>query len=182
MKLMGALALIALLAGCGAAAPTPSPTPTPAPSPTPLIIYVTPSPTAVPTASPTENPTATLAAAHDIAITFTLHGNPFGTGREIAGNDTVCWGDGGYSDINTGMQATIYDATGTVIGFATFRSDGQTTETYNGSPTACSFGTTALGVPDASLYGIEVGRRGTVQFARSDLAASGWLAELSLGQ
>lgn len=86
-----------------------------------------------------------------------------------------CYGDGGYSDIDTGMQATVHDAEGKVIGFATF--------TEPGVPASgrCTYTTVVPNVPESAVYGVEVGRRGEIRYKASELAAANWTAYLSLG-
>lgn len=84
-----------------------------------------------------------------------------------------CAGTGGYSDIAAGLQFTIKSATGTILGFGPFSKS-----TYH--PTECVL-EGAANVPDAEIYSIEAGRRGSVNFARADLAANNWTAALTLG-
>jgi hypothetical protein len=122
-----------------------------------------------------------------VTIKVSVRGTALGGSGVLLGlSDTTCETRGGYSDVGIGMQATVHDPSGTVIGFSTFEDVGVSTETEIGPlggpiPTECTFTTIARSVPDAPSYGIEVGSRGTVQFRQADLAAHNWAAELSLG-
>lgn len=47
--------------------------------------------------------------------------------------------------------------------------------------TECRFTAYAYEVPSAPFYSVDLGRRGSVQFSKSDLAATNWVAEISIG-
>jgi len=177
-----AICVALLVAACGGAAATPQ------------IIYITPPPPsagpvqeATPSTAPTRRPTTepTL-ATHDITVKMAVRGQPFGESGTLLGvGENGCETRGGYSDIGPGMQATIHNPAGDVIGFATFETPGLRTQSMEGPlglvPTECTFTTLVRDVPEAESYGIEVGSRGTVQFSDDELAAAAWFAELSIG-
>lgn len=167
------------VAACGQAA-----------APTAQIIYVTPAPvsatpTSVPSARPTERPSPTP-TTHDITVQVAVTGYPFGESQTLLGvGETGCETRGGYEDVGIGMQATIHDPSGEVLGFANFENPGLRTQSIEGpvglAPTECTFTTVVEDVPEAASYGIEVGRRGIVQFRNDELDESYWVASLSIG-
>jgi hypothetical protein len=120
-------------------------------------------------------------------VSVAVSGTAFGSSGVLTGlSDTTCQTRGGYNDVGVGMQAVIKDPAGTIIGFATFTKVGQSTETEQGPvgrvPTECTFTVLVEDVPDATSYDIEAGDRGSVLFSRSELAANGWVAEMTLGR
>lgn len=126
---------------------------------------------AAPTPSPSPTPSP---ATHAITVAIELRGDERSVDR--IGVTTTCRGAGGYSDMDIGTQFSIKDAAGVLIGFGSF------TESHYG-PLAfhCSLQGTAQNVPDQAVYSFEVGRRGTINYTREQLAANGWLAQLTLG-
>jgi hypothetical protein len=118
--------------------------------------------------------------AHTITGTFTL----LGQNEDSVSSDYVegefisvdggCAGTGRYDDIEAGLQVTVSNETGTVIGTGAL---GQGTEVDAG----CEFPFTVGNVPVAKFYKVEVGRRGTVNYSYADMEAASWKAELSLG-
>ena len=117
---------------------------------------------------------------------------------------TDCEGEGGYSDFGPGMNVTVRNGEGTIIGSGATRSltaedvpEGESEEVLAGassfsaaqqnaylSDAGFGFGCTVafeLEVPDAEFYEIEVGRRGELSYSRSELEAMDWDVELTLG-
>ena len=87
-----------------------------------------------------------------------------------------CWGQGGYDDIRIGLDVIIKDGTGTIIAKG---------ELWPGKKTdrnECTFPFYVSGVPSADFYEIEVGRRGSLVFSRSEMDYNGWQAHLQLGR
>lgn len=117
---------------------------------------------------------------HTITGTFTLLGqnedaitNEYIEGEFIS-VDGGCAGTGGYDDIEAGLQVTVSNESGTVIGTGAL---GQGTEVDAG----CEFPFKVENVPVAKFYKVEVGRRGTVSYSHADMEAASWKVELSLG-
>lgn len=78
---------------------------------------------------------------------------------------TGCHGAGGYDDITSGAQVTITDAAGATVGLG--KLGGGVMETAAGALTAsgCKFPFTVADVPTGKgFYGVEVSRRGKVQY------------------
>lgn len=164
-----------VLAGCQAAA-----------APTPQIIYVTPAPTV--TASPTASPQPTLTpipiytspspppvgSVHTIAggLTILGTGNTSVTYRASPGHNE-CHGQGGFSDVKTGMPVIVRNQDGTILGTGAMEAD---------ATGLCLWTFAIATVPEATFYSIEAGHRGAVTYSRADLAAAGWFVTLTLGQ
>lgn len=141
----------------------------PAPEPTP-----TPKPTSTPEPSPTPGPTPQLGKTDDgyrIGGTFVLRGL---NGDDFSSSSGMCFGLGGYQDIQPGAQVVVKDQTGDIVAVSTLEPD----------PTApagtCQF-VFFVDVPDAKFYSISVTHRGELVFSKQQLEANGWLVELSLG-
>lgn len=164
---LAAVALVAI--GCSSS-----------PAATPIIIYVTPPPTPAPTLAPTAavtpspspspSPTSTT---HTLQVQVALLA---GSDMHYTGTGDGCVSAGPYSDVAPGMQATIKDANGNILGIAEF-------ETPGTSPSLgeCDFTATATNIPEVPFYAVDLGRRGSVQFSLSELEQHGWVAGLSIG-
>jgi hypothetical protein len=87
-----------------------------------------------------------------------------------------CSGQGGYSDLTSGRQITVSDATGKVIGV------GQLSYGRAESEVTCRFPFEVKGLPAADFYGIELQRRGTLRYPIADLKARNWEVAFTLGQ
>ncbi|MBA2489231.1 MAG: hypothetical protein H0V36_07945 [Chloroflexi bacterium] len=88
---------------------------------------------------------------------------------------TTCWGTGGYSDIRAGMNVTVKDENGKLLGASSLGP---------GKPSGSSRCTFEFSVPDvaeANIYSIESGRRGALSYPRVELEAMGWSLGLSNG-
>ena len=79
-----------------------------------------------------------------------------------------CSGQGGYSDLTSGKQVTVTDASGKVIGV------GQLSFGRAESDVTCPFAFEVKGVPAADFYGIELQNRGTLRFSAVDMKAKNW--------
>jgi len=170
------LALIGLFViGCGGIAATP------------IVIYVTPPPptsaavTVTPVA-PTATPSPT-AAIHTITVDVLLYGNILSSPPDIlATSDTQCAGNGAYSDVAPGMQATVHDDAGRILGVSTFNDPGTIKERPAVYVTQCLFETVVPNVTDSPFYAVDLGRRGSVQFSKDELRAHNWIASITIGQ
>lgn len=77
---------------------------------------------------------------------------------------TECAGRGGYADIREGAAVTVTGPSGQVLGVGHL-GKGRSTSQYS-----CRFPFTVSVSPGQGFYGIEVARRGKVQYAEGDLA------------
>lgn len=114
-----------------------------------------------------------LAARHDITGTFTL----IDTDLEFSGISTsgdTCEGDGGYSDINQGVEVTVRDGTGKLLQTGSL---GEGT----GNLVRCEFPFTIKGVPETDFYSVEVGSRGDLSYSLDDMKANAWTLGFQLG-
>lgn len=88
----------------------------------------------------------------------------------------TCSGSGGYDDIATQAQVTVFDASSTIIGTGRL-SSGKMQNGY------CRFPFTVAKVKESDAYQIEVGRegRGKLRYSQSDAQKVAYTFELSLG-
>ena len=87
---------------------------------------------------------------------------------------TGCTGTGGYDDVEAGLQVTVSDQTGTVIGNGALGS-GQTIAE------GCQFRFRVNNVPLATFYRVAVGRRGELSYSLDQMKQANWSVELTLG-
>lgn len=120
----------------------------------------------------------------------------------FTGSWNSCSGDGGYSDFGPGMNVTIRDGAGEIVGTGSTRSltEAETLgdlddpdSTIPGDADAMQLAGTfakTLGycavafeteVNDAEFYEIEVGRRGSLTYSADELREREYFVELSLG-
>jgi hypothetical protein len=127
--------------------------------------------------SSSDAPTTTL-EEYTITGRFLLLGSAanddFVEYERTSGPGVACAGYGGYGDVKPGLQVTVEDEKGTIIG------DGALSE---GSSVAdgCSFDFKVPDLPRANFYKIEVGRRGNVNYKYDAIKAAGWNVTLTLG-
>jgi hypothetical protein len=86
-----------------------------------------------------------------------------------------CGGTGGYDDIQAGLQVTVKNENGTVIGAGEF---GSGTITMDGP---CEFHFAVPNVPKAAFYQIEAGRRGTLRYSFAQMQGNNWMVNFTLG-
>lgn len=90
-----------------------------------------------------------------------------------------CSGLGGYSDMDAGADVTVKDQDGSLIATGSL---GPGEISFLEDPfRACAFRFTVNGVPDASFYEVEVGRRGGLTYSKAEMEAQDWTVEASLG-
>lgn len=111
----------------------------------------------------------TAVESRTIEGVFILHNESVWTG------DT-CRGDEGYADIQRGLQATLTDEDGTVIGTAAFPV-GETVER-----TQCQFTYEFSDVPEADFYTVAIGRRGELTYSFTEMEAMDWRIASELGR
>jgi hypothetical protein len=95
---------------------------------------------------------------------ITVDGDITVNGGGFTSAGSVCTTDGGYTDIKTGAQVVIKDAAGKVLATTTLG-----VGTGTGSA-ACTFPFHADVPAGSDFYGVELGRRGVVQFTAGQLA------------
>lgn len=84
-------------------------------------------------------------------------------------DDVNCEGMGGYSDIRSGAQLVITDQSGTIVATASLATGKLIGSGYTRQ---CQFSFTAKDVPKGhSFYGVQLGRRGSMQYSEAQLSS-----------
>jgi hypothetical protein len=94
------------------------------------------------------------------------------------GGGGICVGTGGYSDIAPGLQVTVKDGSGNILGLGKLGPD-QHKGQY--SEVACEYGFKVENIPRADFYDIEVGRRGSLKYSFEEIRKKGWVLTFTLG-
>jgi hypothetical protein len=120
--------------------------------------------------------TTTAEQQHSITGSVTLIGSEdtFSGNGEYTVDNGACSGTNGYDDLTEGLQVTVTNETGTLIGTGNLDA-GQVTDA------GCSFAFVVHNLPVAKFYRIEAGHRGQVSYSYDRMQAAGWSAELSIG-
>lgn len=111
-----------------------------------------------------------VAEAPTIAIT--------GSFALVEGSHTVgqpCSGSGGYSDFGPGMNVTIRDGNGNVVG------SGSTGPAEGQSPGWCVTEFEIENIDIVDFYEIEIGRRGALSYTYEELESADFNVDLTLG-
>jgi hypothetical protein len=117
--------------------------------------------------------TTTTQERYSISGTFALNGTQ-GEEYETESNGDLCYGTGGYDDIQEGAAVTVTSETSTVIG-----TGGLEQSNYTGA--GCEFLFTVPNLPRAKFYRIEISHRGQVNFSYDDLEKQNWYVRLDIG-
>ena len=138
-----------------------------------------PAPVAAPTPSvldqtPGKPGTKEQATGRDAKPPYSIQGTFTLIDSKIDHHSSWCSGAGGFSDIEAGKQVTVMDATGKVIGVGAL---GQGTSS---GEVTCRFSFSITGLPEADFCGIEVQRRGRLNYSLADMKKKGWVVELIL--
>jgi hypothetical protein len=96
---------------------------------------------------------------------------------DIGGRSENCYGTGGYSDIEGGMDVTVRDKSGSILA-STSTSIG--TSDDDDFLFSCEFKFT-LEVPSSDFYSITIGRRGELNYSLSEMKEMSWNVSLFLG-
>ena len=98
------------------------------------------------------------------------------SGVERSGS--LCYGTGGYSDIETGLKVVVKDERGKILGISSLGAD-----IYEGDypSVVCLFPFVIEDLPKAKFYAVEVGRRGEMIYSYEDLVEMNWEVGFSLG-
>jgi hypothetical protein len=130
-----------------------------------------------------DKPAATTTQpTYSITGTFTLLGleddqvgdSDVGTGTYTVDDNGDCSGTGGYDDVQEGLQVTVADEAGTVIGTGYLLAGEQTSG-------GCMLRFKIDGIRPAKFYKVTVGRRGEISYSHAEMEAQGWFVELTLG-
>lgn len=92
---------------------------------------------------------------------------------------TDCAGTGGYSDVRSGLDATVKNAAGLIIGKGSLvarMGDKDKLELFK-----CTYDFRITGIGDYQFYVVTVGRRGELTYSAEELSGMGWDVEMSLG-
>ena len=95
-------------------------------------------------------------------------------GEDFFADGGGCQGTSGYDDVEPGLQVTVSDQSGTVIGNGAL----DTGEAQEGG---CVFRFEVNNIPVASFYKVAVGRRGEISYSLDQMKQASWSVELSLG-
>ena len=112
----------------------------------------------------------------------------------FVGSWNSCSGIGGYSDFGSGMDVSIRDADGKIIGTTSPRnfstsdlsSDDEdlksaAVSTQDNSELACGVVYGPISVPKSEFYEVEIGSRGTLTYSHEDLVDAKFWTFSSLG-
>ena len=100
------------------------------------------------------------------------------------GVGAACSSPTGYEDIGAGTQVTVKNEAGTVIGSTQLQSGHEVSAGLADHPEydLCRYNFGPItAVPDASFYGIEVAKRGQVNYSAAQMRQSGWHADQRVG-
>jgi hypothetical protein len=134
----------------------------------------------------------TTAGPGAIGITFTLVDM-----SDVDGKVGECFGTGGYDDFSSGMDVTVRNQQGDLVGSAQMQSLSslkatqpeffeQIEEDAGADLSAevdvsCELASLVQVEGDSDFYEIEIGQRGDSSVTRSELDGKDWLVRLSLG-
>jgi hypothetical protein len=85
-----------------------------------------------------------------------------------------CWSEGGFDDIGVGSQIRVHDGDGTSMGTGTLYG-GVVNEDYD-----CEFIFIIKDVGSADYYRVGSGRRGDVEYSKSEMEDNNWRVHLTL--
>ncbi|MEB3247756.1 MAG: hypothetical protein VKK07_00245 [Merismopediaceae bacterium] len=112
--------------------------------------------------------------------TYTITGSLTLVDSKIEGSQTNCYGTGGYSDIEGGMEVTIRNDIGKIIAIG--RTDAGYRQQGEYSSVTCIFPFKVTDIPRSPFYSIEIGRRGKVNFSYTELQKQKWKVNFSLSR
>ena len=126
-----------------------------------------------------------------VSGTFALNGENM---NDIDGNWTSCSGTGGYDDFRAGMDVTVRDGSGKIIGTGSARNMDPGDEPEANPITPLEFAAVAAKRADgctlkfevplveaADFYAVEAGSRGDLTYSHAELEATDWWIQLTLG-
>jgi hypothetical protein len=114
--------------------------------------------------------------SHRMEGTYIVHG--FFPHRSFG---APCTGaDAGYPDLRQGTVVKVKDGAGATLGTVALQGGSLRRGPLRGRDDDCVF-SFSLTVPERDAYRVEVGRRGGVNFDRSELQRTNWKADLTIG-
>lgn len=115
-----------------------------------------------------------------VPTTHTITGTMKLTDSDLGGSASgACYGTGGYSDIRSGGQVLVKDASNKLIAQGVLGSGSHPAGKY--SNVVCELPFTVRDVPDTDFYLIEVSHRGEISHTKQELEATGWTIGFTLG-
>ena len=111
---------------------------------------------------------------------YTIRGRLSLISANLSQSGSICAGQGGYVDIQAGKPVTITDATGRVIGVAKLGTGHRARPDEATPDGACDFEFLVGGIPEVDVYGIELARRGTLQYSLAEMKRQDWFVRLRL--
>lgn len=91
------------------------------------------------------------------------------------GDDSFCFGYGGYDDLGLDIPVTITDEQGKIIATGLTQA-GQETER------GCVMSYVIKNVPKANFYSVEVGRRGKLTYSFDEMNSQKWKVHTRIGE
>jgi hypothetical protein len=88
--------------------------------------------------------------------------------------------DAGYLDLRQGTVVKVKDGAGATLGTVALQGGTLRRGPLRGRDDDCVF-SFSLTLPERDAYRVEVGRRGGVNFDRSELQRTNWKADLTIG-
>lgn len=104
---------------------------------------------------------------HDISGTIVL------TDTDVE-FDGICSGDGGYSDLQIGLGATVKDGAGKILATGAVGAS-------HGTGSTCVLAFVIEDVPKTDFYIVEVGHRGELTYNYDEMVGNNWELELTIG-
>lgn len=126
-----------------------------------------------------ELPTATP-ESYTIEGVFTLRdpGSILLFGAGPGARPDSCAGNGGYDDVEPGLQVVVRDGEGSTLGTGRLAYDH---DAHEASRDVCPLVFGVPGLPRSDFYAVEVGRRGELVYSFDELEAAGWEVQATLG-
>lgn len=116
------------------------------------------------------------ATAVPTATVYTLTGTMTLKAADSGGPRSDCHGTGGFDDITGGLDVVVRDQANTIL--ATSRLAPGTADI---AAATCVLPFAVPGVPTATFYSIEVGRRGALTYSFADMVGKNWTVAFTLG-
>lgn len=95
----------------------------------------------------------------DVSGTITITGD---SSSRTVNADASCTGKGGFSDLTTGAQVTVYDASGNTVGLGKLKAG-------RADQYSCTMAFSASAPGGGDIYSVTIGHRDRFQFRPADL-------------
>jgi hypothetical protein len=93
-----------------------------------------------------------------------------------------CTGDGGYTNINEGVQVTVEDGSNTILAAGQLGAGTLIADPAGTSQTPCSFSFTIADVKSSAIYQFGTANRGEVAYSHAEMKADAWDVTLQIGE